>query len=163
MNFLKKNKIIVGVIVVIILVIAGAAVFLLPKGSTQNGGEEQQLQNVKQLQPEDIGLTLQLSSDKRNVNMKITKLEGIKSIEYELDYTAIVTEEGETNEVPRGVLSTIDVNGDSEIDKDVLLGTCSSGTCKYDKVTSDIKLILKLTYENGDVASVETSIPFDSE
>lgn len=163
MDFLKKNKIMVAAVAVIIIALGIFGFMFLPKNATPGAQNGEEAQNVKQLKPEDIGLELSLSSDKHNVDMKISKLDGIKSIDYELDYTAIVTEEGETNEVPRGVLSTIDVkSGDTTLDKEILLGTCSSGTCKYDKITSDIKLILKINYANGDVASVETSIPFDS-
>lgn len=166
MEFLKKNKLIVGVIVLIVVVLGGFIAFTtLSKNNTPaTGGEQSESVNVKKVSPDEIGLTLSLKPDKKAIIMKIAKLDGIKSIDYELDYNALVTDEGETNDVPRGVLSTIDVNpDDSELEKEILLGTCSSGTCKYDKVTSDIKLILKLNYTNGEVGSVETSIPFDSE
>jgi len=161
MDFIKKNKIILGVILVIIVVLGAAFVVFRPKAQQGNSNAGQETQNVKKVTPEEIGLTLALRDDKKAVEMKVTKLEGIKSLEYELDYTATVTEEGETNDVPRGVLSTIDVKPeDSEITKEILLGTCSSGTCKYDKVTSDIKVIMKVNYTNGEVGSVESKIPY---
>ena len=164
MDFLKKNKIIVGVIVVIAVALIGAFFFLSgSKSQSPQATTGDQTENVKKISPEDIGLSFSLKDDKKAVILKITKLNGIKSFEYELDYNAIVTEEGETNEVPRGVLSTIDVtSGDSELNKEILLGTCSSGTCKYDKVTSDIKLVLKVNYSNGEVGSLEASIPFNT-
>ncbi len=163
MDFLIKNKILVGAIVVIVVVLGAVFVFTRSKGAQTAPPAGDQTQNVKKLSPQDIGLTLSLRADKRAVEMEIGKLTGVKSIQYEADYNANAKDPdtGELSNVPRGVVSSdIDVSGQSDIKKEILLGTCSSGTCKYDDVTSDIKFILKIVYDSGEVASVTDSIPF---
>ncbi|HVZ67323.1 MAG TPA: hypothetical protein VG917_03605 [Patescibacteria group bacterium] len=162
MDFLKKNKMIVGLIVVV-LVVGGLALLLTKHktGSTGNTADQTDVSNVKTLKPEDIGLELSVKPDGKSVDLTANKLDGVKSIEYEVSYDATVTDEGETANVPRGVVaSPIDVNGKSSISKEILLGTCSANVCKYDKVTSDIKFVIRVDYTNGEVGSIETTIPY---
>ncbi|HVT00603.1 MAG TPA: hypothetical protein VHE53_00030 [Patescibacteria group bacterium] len=162
MDFIKKNKMIIGLIVVVLLV-GGAALFLTKnKGtSTINSGNQSDVSDVKTMKPEDIGLKLSVKSDGKAVDLSADKLDGVKSIEYEVSYDATVTDEGETANVPRGVVaSPIDVNGQSSISKEILLGTCSANVCKYDKVTSDIKFVIRVDFTNGKVGSIETTIPY---
>lgn len=160
MDFLKKNKLIVG-IVVILLILAGVWFFVLKKsGSSTLSPTSNETQNIKQLKAEDIGLELVLSPDKKTVEMVISKLTGIKTIEYEVSYDAEETSEGETASVPKGVIgSPIDIKGESEIKRQITLGTCSASKCRYDDVISDIKFVVKVTYSNGEVGAVEASIP----
>ena len=118
-------------------------------------------QNIKQIAPSDIGLELSLRFDKKAVVMTLTKLTGVKSIEYELSYDAEETVEGETSTVPKGVVgSPIEVAGKSEIKREILLGTCSANVCRYDKVKSDIKIVVRVNYENGEVGAAESTVPF---
>ena len=112
---------------------------------------------VKQVDSSEIGLELSLRSDKKAVIITATKLSGIASIEYELTYDAQVTEEGEAHSVPRGAIGKLTIRG-GEASAEVDLGTCSASVCKYDKVVSDIKVILKVNYENGEVGQVEDKI-----
>ena len=164
MEFLKKNKFIVGIVVVVIVVGIAALMLTRSKGATTPSPTGEEVTNVKPMKPEDIGLALEVKPDGKAVILKATKLDGIKSIEYEVSYDALVTEEGETANVPRGVVaSPIEIDGQSSIEKEILLGTCSASVCKYDKVTSDIKFIIKVDFVNGDVGSIETSIPFSSD
>ncbi len=165
MDFFKKNKIAVVIVIVIVVVVGGFLVLKKGGSQTANTPSEQQ-QKVKQLKPEDIGLVLSLRDDKKAVELKASKLNGVKSIEYEVSYNAKNTdpvgdsEDGATGDIPRGVVaSPIDINGQSEISKEILLGTCSRNVCKYDDVTSDIKFIIKVNYTNGEVGSIETSLP----
>lgn len=160
----KKKLLLIGGIIVL-LIIAGAGLLFAfnssappQKPSDLAPGE----QKVKMLKPEDIGLTLTPRNDKKAVNMRITKLSGIKSIEYEISYDADVvdTESGQKNTTPRGVVgSPIEIkDSDTEIRREIELGTCSRNICKYDKVVSDVKFVIKVTYKNGDVGSVEQKI-----
>jgi hypothetical protein len=164
MEFLKKNKIIVGVVVVAIVALLGVWYFVLPKSGTGIQPSEE-AQNVKEITPEEVGLSLEVVKNGQAVEMTLDKLDGIKTLEYELSYDAEETdpESGETATVPKGAVgSPIDVAGESSIKREILLGTCSANKCRYDKVKSDIKLVLKVTYENGEVGSVEMTLPYDS-
>ena len=170
MDKLLKNKVLLAAIVVVIILVAGVGGFLLlKKGSkSETAVPGDQTQNIKQVKPEDIGLKLSLKEDKKAVIMEVTKLDGIKSIEYEVDYNAAnpggaaASEDGDSSsgDVQRGVISSnpIEAAGQSEIKKEILLGTCSSGTCKYDVVTSDIQFVVKVNYADGTVGSVQDKI-----
>ncbi|OGH16775.1 MAG: hypothetical protein A3C30_00330 [Candidatus Levybacteria bacterium RIFCSPHIGHO2_02_FULL_40_18] len=161
MEFIKKNALIVGLIVVVVLGIGGFFVWNQFQSQTLTPkGEEQQ--NVKQMSPEDIGLELTLRSDGKAVIVKATKVEGIKSFEYELTYDAQVTEDGESATVPRGAVGELTIRGgiaQAEVD----LGTCSANVCKYDKVVSDVKVVIKVNFENGEIGAVEDTILLEEE
>lgn len=164
MNFLKQKKLIIAIITVVLVGLLGIGFLLLKSsGNDSDGPIADEFQNIKQISPEDIGLSLELTSDKKNVVMTITKLEGVASVEYELSYDATERVEGETVNVPKGALSStpISVKGKSKIETKIFLGTCSA-VCREDKVTSDIKAVVKVNYENGEIAAAETTIPFDS-
>ena len=159
MEFIKKNALIIGVIAVVVLGIGGYFIWarsqnqaLIPK--------REELQNAKQMTPEDIGLELSLRSDKKAVIIKATKIDGIKGFEYELTYDAEVTEDRETVVVPRGAVGELTIRGgvaQAEVD----LGTCSANVCKYDKVVSNIKVVIKVNFENGEIGAVEDEIPIE--
>ena len=159
MEFIKKNALIIGVIAVVVLGIGGYFIWarsqnqaLIPK--------REELQNAKQMTPEDIGLELSLRSDKKAVIIKATKIDGIKGFEYELTYDAEVTEDRDTSVVPRGAVGEFTIRGgvaQAEVD----LGTCSANVCKYDKVVSNIKVVIKVNFENGEIGAVEDEIPLD--
>lgn len=158
MDFLKKNKLILIGVLVIIAGVGGY--FILSRSKPQAKVSVQQEQNVKQLNPSDIGLELSPRSDKKAVFIKATKIEGIKSLEYELTYDAEVTEEGETANVPRGVIGELKIkSGIAEAEVD--LGTCSANVCRYDKVTSAIRVVIKVSFTNGEVGSVEDTVAFE--
>ncbi len=162
MDFIKKYKLILIGIVIVVAGVGGY--FIFTRGKPQSKTPAQQEQNVKQLTPSDIGLVLTAKKDGKAVIMRVTKLTGIQSIEYEVSYDAEVTEEGETNNIPRGVVgSPIEIKGKSEIEREVLLGTCSASVCKYDKVTSAIKFLIKVNFSNGEIGSVEDTISLGEE
>lgn len=158
-----KNKwIIIAVVAVVILGILGAGAYFLLGGqssesslNTLNNGQE-----VKKLTSEDIGLTLTVRPDKKGIILKVSKLEGITSVEYELSYDAEETQEGETAIVPKGVVGSpiVVTPGESSISRDLDLGTCSKNVCRYDKIKSDISVAVKVNYKNGTVGGVNTKI-----
>ena len=166
MNFIKKNKILVIVAAVVVVLGAVGGYILFNKGGAQQQAPSQQAQEkpVKVVKADDIGLTLTPRADNKAVVMKIAKPGGLSAVEYEVSYDATVTEEGQTSNVPRGVVgSPIQIKPtDTSINREILLGTCSANVCKYDKVTSEIKFVIKVTYSNGDIGSIEQSISLPS-
>lgn len=165
MNFIKKNKILVIVVAVVVIAGAVGGYFVFNKRTQQQAPSQQaQEKSVKTVKAEDIGLTLTPRADNKAIVIKISKPGGLSSVEYEVSYDAKVTEEGQTANVPRGVVgSPIQIKPtDTSISREILLGTCSASVCKYDKVTSDIKFIIKVTYSNGDIGSIEHSITLPS-
>ncbi|MBI4091850.1 MAG: hypothetical protein HY427_01445 [Candidatus Levybacteria bacterium] len=163
MEFIKKNALIIGVIVVVILGIGGYFVWLRSQNQViRPKGQELELQNAKQMSPSDIGLELTLRSDNKAVIIKATKIDGIKSFEYELTYDAKVTEDGETVTVPKGVIGELRVRG-GVASAEAFLGTCSANVCKDDKVVSNIKVVIKVNFENGEIGAVEDMISIENE
>lgn len=159
---MKNNKFLIpAVIIVVVAILGGVYLFLAAKKSnapqTTNTTQEQE---IKKLSPSDIGLTLKPRSDGKAVILTVSKLDKIKTIEYEASYDAEETVEGETSVVPQGVTnSPVEVKpGESEITREVVLGTCSRNVCRYHKVKSPVKFILKITFTDGTVGSVEDSI-----
>jgi len=163
---MKNTKIIAIAVGIIAIVGIGLGVY-----SYMNQENQSQTQNIeeivesdaKPISSEDVGLELSLTPDKKAIIMKITKLEGIESVEYMAQYDAEVTESGETLTVTRGVgPSTIEVEpGDMLIERDdITLGTCSRNVCKYDTVVSDITFALRVNYTNDEVGSLEETITY---
>src|SRR5690606_38045758 len=144
-DFLKKNKLIVGVIAVILLVLVGFLGFNMLRGGSSNDNDRSsrfQDQDVREVDPSEIGLDLRLRDDKQAVIITATKIDGIESLEYELTYDAEVEEGGRTAVVPRGAVGELSIGG-NEASAEVDLGTCSSGVCKYDTVVSDVNVLIK--------------------
>lgn len=161
----NKNLVFAGVaVLVVILAVVG---FVFISSSVTKAPDDMQVQNtdkpIKEIAADEIGLSLDLLPTKKAVKMAITKLDGIKSLEYEGSYDAVTKDEesGEELTLPRGVgPSTIEVTGDSSINRTIELGTCSRNVCKYDNVKSDIKFVIKVNYSNGDIGQVIQTIKY---
>lgn len=159
---MQKNKLLlIGGIIIGVAIIA-VALFVVLRGG---GSQEQAVENepakqvtYKQLTPEDIGLVLTPIQNNQVVQMEIEKPEGIESIEYELSYDAI--ENGET--VSRGAIGEVAV-ADGQVSRDIDLGSCSTGVCKYDKGVTEVRIVLKVNFSNGEKGMLETVLPLESE
>lgn len=155
-TMLKDNKIIIAIVMVVILLFGGGY-FIMGMRSSQpaqqqaNTDEEQVVQT---LSPEAIGLDFQFRKDGNAAKLIIGKAAGIRSIEYQLSYQKNLNGE----EVPEGLIGDIVITGESSVETEYReFGTCSSGVCRYDDVTSPIKVTLKITKEDGKVYQVEKS------
>ncbi|MFI5265484.1 MAG: hypothetical protein ACHQT7_01940 [Candidatus Levyibacteriota bacterium] len=160
---MKFNKwVIIGTVVAVVLIGIGTGAYFLIGGSSSSKplNTLNQGQQVKKLTASDIGLVLTVRPDKKGVILKVTKLTGITSVEYELSYDALETQDGETATVPKGVVgSPIDVKpGDTEISRNLDFGTCSRNVCRYDNIKSDISVAVKVNYKDGTVGGVNTTI-----
>jgi len=162
----NKNLVFISAAILVVILAIGGFFLISSRGekTATEAAEEQVEAQIKEIKPEEIGLTLELLSNKKAVKMDITKLDGIKSLEYEGSYDAVAKDEesGEELTLPRGVgPSVIDIkSGESEITRTIDLGTCSRNVCKYDNVTSDIKFLIKVNYSNGEVGQVEQDIQY---
>jgi len=159
-NLNNKIKLLILAIIVILLGVGGVLVFVVFSSRNKPAQETKpvvsQEEKIKEIKPEDIGLVLKARSDKKAIIMEVNKLAEISMLEYELNYNAI--ENGE--KVLRGAIGSIkNINpGERKITREILLGTCSANVCKYDKGVSDIDFVLKVTYTNGQVASLEQKV-----
>lgn len=162
----KKLFIIVGVVVVVLLSVGGF--FIFNKKSTSSTPSDQTAsldEDIVKLSPSDIGLKMITSPNKKQVKFIISKPEGITNIEYELSYEADSvggsSEDGDAGgRINRGVAGedTIDPDESSYESKFLDLGSCSSGTCRYDVGIETVNLLLKLTKTDNKVYQVEDSL-----
>lgn len=163
MEFIRKYALVLGLIVVVALGLGGFIFWSRSQNQVvRPKGQELELANAKQMKPDEIGLELTLRADKKAVIVKATKVEGIKSFEYELTYDAEVEEGGEVATVPRGAVGELTIRGGAA-SAAVDLGTCSANVCKYDKVVGDIKVVIKVNFENGEIGAVEDEIPLEKD
>ena len=156
MNKLLKNKVAVASVIAVVIL---AAVFFVVRGMQKtksvpiaSTSPEEQAITMK---PQDIGLSLIPSSNNTEVEMKISDVSKFNSFDYEMNYTAIVNGQS----VPRGVIGSGNIkSGETSVDRKITIGTCSSGTCKYDKGVSKITFIIRLNLINGKTGVVTKDI-----
>lgn len=145
----QKTYIIIGAVVLALLAVAGGFFFYTKSASQPVAAPQaQEEQQVLTLKPEDIGLTLSpIASGKfagNGVDMSITKLSDISSIDYELSYNS-------KGDIPRGAIGHIDVKaGQSNVDQQLPYGTCSD-VCHFDSEVSAVKITLKITKQDGKI------------
>lgn len=145
-NLLKNRKFQIAGIVVIAIVVFLAA-FVLLKNAQQSS---QQVNTnvlptevpIPTISAEELGLTIEAGVGGKTVLVTVANTDGISSIEYELSY---LTE----GDLPRGAIGQIDLKK-IPASKDITLGTCSD-VCHYDKNVSEIKVVLKITKDDGSV------------
>ena len=138
-----KKIIIPGVLLVIIL----ASSILVLSRFKNNKQEVKFTPSPTSVMPtisDTIRVELTSQDNNRVVVLRISGIPGdMESIEYELTYLT-------GNNLPRGVLGKIMVEGKSELErKDIVLGTCSSGKCVYDIGVESIDLSLKFNSRSG--------------
>jgi len=143
-----------GIIALLIVVASGGAFFLSQKKSTNTiTSSDNSAQQIKTISPEELGLVATLRDDKKAIKFEITKPQGIKNVEYQITYTKELNGE----QVPEGLFGEIKEGQKLSIEYREF-GTCSSGRCRYDKVISDVKIILKVTKNDGSILSSEKTV-----
>lgn len=147
---LAKNKNML-IVVLVLVVFVGVGFFMTRGNSTKNADQEideEILPDVEVLPTVTDDVKVNITSDAKRQEASLSIMgvpEGTEEIEYELSYDAEV--DGE--KVPKGVIGTIEFDGKEPVKRQVTLGTCSSGTCKYDKGITAIKATLKFSGSYG--------------
>jgi ABC-type Na+ efflux pump permease subunit len=153
-SILKDKKVLIALLAVSVLIVLGVIYIVLANKSSKNNQDANNLgsaiESVPTLAPDQLGLKLEYSQDKKSVIVSISKKDGIKAAE------ATVTYNTEGN-ILRGFNGSLDFTK-TPASKDFTLGTCSSGVCKIDKGVSDIKAVLKITKDNGNVYQSESTL-----
>lgn len=154
---MKRDKLIIiaGGVLLIFLIIGGYYFFLAKKPYPQVSTPvpEQAEEVISTISPNDLGLTFVARNDGKAVKFEITNAKDIEMVDYEISY---LTE----GEIPRGVIGNITKKEGEEtiaIDYEVL-GSCSSGKCKYDTGVNSVKLVLKITKTDGKVYQAEKTL-----
>ena len=137
---------------VLVILLGGYFLLFANKTSTKTPAtQEFQQQEIPTISAEELGLTLTSGFANKTVILTVTNTGGLKLLEYELSYTS-------KGNIPRGAISQIEIkNPGKPIKQEITLGTCSD-VCHYDEGVSDIKLILKVTKNNGKVFQAEKTL-----
>lgn len=149
-----KNKNLITFIIIGLAVLIGAGALFLSSGKKTAPVPVEQApaeEKVTIIRPEDIGLSLTASFDKKKIILEVANTEDISGLDYELSYTS-------KGDISRGIIGHIDVKvAGKSVKHEITLGTCSD-VCHYDQDVSNIKLILKVAKTDGSTSQVEKSL-----
>jgi len=142
-----KNKfVLLGGGILLIVVLFGGLIFF--RGSQgQNGANSDVF-------PTEIPIPTIIPEEGKpgkTVILTVKNTEGISAIEYELSYSA-------KDDIPRGAIGSLDLKK-KPATKEITLGTCSD-VCHYDEDVSNVKIVLKITKDDGTVTKI---LGFDKE
>jgi len=150
MNLLTSKKtMLVGGLVVLII---GAALyyFLVPKNGQGDNAPKtnnvlNQGENIAPTVDASVKVRLTSGVGKKDAELKVEEVpSGTQTVEYMLSYQ-------EKQKGLQGVLGTVTLGGnEKEFNKQITLGTCSSGRCVYHEVVGKVKATLKFSGTYGD-------------
>ena len=141
---MKKN---IPVIIVGILVVVGVGVGIAmsqqkPKAAIQPSKKEE-LGAIPTVDASTT-VTLSLLQGKREIVLKSAGIpNGTASVDYELSYDT-------KGQGKQGVIGTITTIAGGTFEKQMTLGTCSSGRCVYHEVVGAIQVTLKFAGDYGE-------------
>ena len=146
MNLDKKKLMLIGGVALTIIIISG--VLISSRKTEVKKQDSEDILPTEVVIPtvdKSVKVSLVSASAGKEVTILIKGIpSGTESIDYELSY--LTAQQG-----LQGVIGTIQLKpGESEVEKTLTLGTCSSGTCVYHQVTGKIRLNLRFTGEYGD-------------
>ncbi|MGB9911180.1 MAG: hypothetical protein ACPLKP_01100 [Microgenomates group bacterium] len=154
---MKKNLLIVGIVLVGLMGIIGFVVFfgkIRSKGAnfSPKVAATPTPKIQKELSSDELPLVRLIPrADKKEVTLEIKNIKNANLVEYELTYLS--------KGITRGVIGTINLKeGETEISRKILLGTCSRNVCKYDEDVTTGNLLLRLRGKEG---VIKITAPFD--
>lgn len=155
-NKLLKTKYFVALCVGILLIAGGVFFFLTRKPAQEEESPGIVEEEIPAISADNLGLTLETNANKNEVKFTIAKPDDIKSVSYELLYTA-KTDDGSQQ---RAITGTIEAKSTSKAIGSgyIVLGTESSGVKKYDKGVTSVQIILKITKQDGKIFQSKKSL-----
>lgn len=154
MDLLKNKWVLIGVAAVVVII--GISIYVVSSNNSNGLTTEEETieEEAVEMTPEEIGLILEPSKNGKEVVMTIGDTSKFTSFEYEMNYEAEV--DGEM--VSRGAIGSGEVEGEKKIERSITIGTCSSGTCKYDTGVKKISFVLRLNLKTGETALVKSDL-----
>ena len=141
---MKNKTALISSAVVLLLVLTGGG--LLVKKLTTRPQTRPVAEEEETTLPEadaSIAVDLKARADKRAVILDVANIpSGTLSVEYELSY---LTGTG----LPKGALGKVDLQGKTELSREILLGTCSKSVCTYDEGVTSVNLVLRFNHPDG--------------
>ena len=146
-DLLKNRKFQIAAGVVVLVLVGGFLVFKNLAVNSQQAVNNNVLPTeapIPTITADQLGLTLEAGPAKKTIIVTVKNTSGISAIEYELSYIS-------KGDIPRGAIGQMDLGKTPSV-KEITLGTCSD-VCHYDTDVSNIKIILKITKDDGNVFS----------
>lgn len=88
-----------------------------------------------------VPAVVKFRSDRLGLLLSFSHFNGIESVNYSFIY--------DTNGTVQGAGGTISANNNPTAQRELLFGTCSSGTCRYHNNISNAKLTLTTKFSSG--------------
>lgn len=164
---MKNKQVMIAVAVVLVVLLGIGGYFVLgQKNAKPPVDNSLTSEDAIKIPASDIGLTMELSPDKKKIRFNAAKLDGAKSLEWTFNYDADIPpdQRSEADGAAKvsqafGSLEPVDVEGKSSYTSEFReLGTCSSGRCRFDTGVEKVNLVLKMTKNDGKVYQIEDSI-----
>lgn len=165
MKFLKsRNGMIAVALIAILLIVSGYLLF--GRNTTQEIDDKDKIEKsvIQNISPEDLGLLIEANPAGNEIKFSLTKLDNIKSLDYQIQYEADSTAQeigdGAEPRVDRGIIGEVEVDpSETSYESDwIVLGSESAGTKRYDKGVDEVVLTLKLTKSDGTIYQSEDSL-----
>ncbi|HUS59872.1 MAG TPA: hypothetical protein VMX76_00585 [Nevskiaceae bacterium] len=141
---MKKN-LTTFLIILVVLTILGVGGFFIFKSKKPAEEEpvtpESEGVLIKTTLEERPFVTLTPRTDGRELTLEISRVKNAQTIEYELVYLSAG--------LSRGVIGSIDLDGEAAVERKLLLGTCSRDVCKYDEDVTEGTLTLRFRGSDG--------------
>lgn len=140
----KSKKFLVITAIAVILVFIGSSLLILNnKNNTSSTTETDEDVSLPKADP-NIKVDLSPKDPGKTVLLSISSLpNNIQTIEYELTYKT-------ADNKSEGLFGIIKLNsGENSVERELTLGTCSSGVCKYHQVEGKGKLTIKFDGSKG--------------
>jgi len=129
---MMKKAVLLSCCLAVLLTLSGC----LPKKKTEESSLQGEIEEAIIIPAKEVPLegrpyvVLIPRSDGREVALEVTGIVGTETLEYELVYLAGDLD----NQIQRGAGSTVDLEGVTDYEVDILFGSCSTGgACSYDK------------------------------
>jgi len=132
--------------VVLLLILVGIFWFIKGRGPAEPEEIPEDLAPEWSLEERPY-VTLTPREDGREFKLLIEGIKDTELVDYELVYFA--------NDISRGVTGTMELEGKTSAERDLLLGSCSKNVCKYDENVTEGILSLRFQNSEGQVRKYE--------
>lgn len=96
-------------------------------------------------------LNLKIGEDLKSVNFEAQNIQNFQKLDYEVTY--------DSDLAPQGVIGSATLSGELNYQKQIILGTCSTGgTCVYQTGVKNFNLKVELTDPSGNKTTLKTSL-----
>ena|SRR3989344_1191155 len=127
-----------GLFIFLLLVTPAFAKKVLPRART-GGGTKSTSGGVA---TERVGISVRFRGDRRAIIVNFSNLTSARSVGYTLSYNTRGTTQGAGGSIDPSTTG-------ASASRELLLGTCSHGVCRYDTGLTNTRLVVTYTLNNG--------------